>query len=88
MIHPLTAIPTKPNGGNHTALFAASASTEEAHKATVVIVKALAHVGFRVIDDDEFFTKVSILSFWSEFSAGFLMLACQMKASFEKQKNT
>ncbi|KAF8523619.1 hypothetical protein JB92DRAFT_3259752 [Gautieria morchelliformis] len=57
-IHPSYSIPTKPNGGNHTALFAASARTQEAHEASIVITKALAYVGFRVIDDEEFFKKV------------------------------
>ncbi|KAF8481373.1 hypothetical protein JB92DRAFT_3149256 [Gautieria morchelliformis] len=57
-IHPSYAIPTKPNGGNHTASFAASARTQEAHDASLVIAKALAHTGFRVIDDSQFLDKV------------------------------
>ena len=52
------AIPTEPNGGNHTPSFAASARTPEAHEASLIIMKALAHTGFRVIDDDGFFKKV------------------------------
>jgi len=55
--HPSYAIPTQPNGGNHTALFTAAARTEEAHQATLVVTKILAHVGFRVIHDDEFDQK-------------------------------
>ena len=58
LIHPLAAIPTKLNGGNHMALFAALACTEEAHKAMFTILKVLAHTGFQVINDDEFFTNV------------------------------
>ena len=54
----ILGIPTEPNGGNHTALFAASARTKEAHAATLVVIKALAHTGFRVIDDDKFFEEV------------------------------
>ncbi|KAF8587929.1 amidohydrolase [Ramaria rubella] len=57
-IHPSYSIPTKPNGGNHTSLFTAAARTQEAHDASMVIAKALAHTGFRVINDDEFFEKV------------------------------
>jgi hypothetical protein len=56
------AIPTKPNGGNHTALFAASARTEEAHVQTLKVIKGLAHTGFRVINDDKFFNAVCIHS--------------------------
>ena len=52
------AIPTEPNGGNHTPAFTASAATPEAHEVSLVIMKALAHTGFRVIDDDAFFGKV------------------------------
>jgi hypothetical protein len=53
------AIPSKPNGGNHTALFAEAAGTEKAHNLTMAVTKALAHTGFRVIDDDQYFAKVS-----------------------------
>lgn len=52
------AIPTKPNGGNHTALFAESAATKEAHVQTLKVINGLAHTGFRVIDDDGFFQEV------------------------------
>jgi len=54
------AIPTKRNGGNHTALFTVSARTQEAHDASIVIAKALAYTGFRVIDDEAFFKKVTL----------------------------
>ena len=59
IINLMLGIPTELNGGNHTALFAASARTKEAHAATLVVIKALAHTGFRVIDDDKFFQEVS-----------------------------
>jgi hypothetical protein len=52
------AIPTEPNGGNHTPQFTKSAGTKEAHEATLKVTKALAHTGFRVIADDSFFKEV------------------------------
>ena len=55
--HP--AIPTEPNGGNHTPSFARSARTDVAHAATMVITKGLALVGYRLLADDVFFAKVS-----------------------------
>jgi len=57
-IHPSFTIPTKPNGGNHTALFTEAAGTEAAHEATLIAIKSLAHTGFRVIDDEVFFDDV------------------------------
>ncbi|KAG5641428.1 hypothetical protein DXG03_005244 [Asterophora parasitica] len=56
-LHPLFAIPTQPNGGNHTAKFTESASTPEAHVATLNVTKGLALTGFRVISDDKFFKE-------------------------------
>ena len=52
------AIPTKPNGGNHTVLFTEAAITQAAHDASIRIAKALAHTGFRVLDDNEFYNNV------------------------------
>ncbi|TFK97686.1 hypothetical protein BDV98DRAFT_574031 [Pterulicium gracile] len=57
-LHPSFAIPTVPNGGNHTHEFASAAKTPEAHRATLNMCKALAAVGVRVIEDDEFFAQV------------------------------
>jgi len=57
-LHPSYAIPSEPNGGNHTAKFAAAAGTQEAHDITMDITKILALMGFRVIDDDPFFEEV------------------------------
>lgn len=54
------AIPTVPNGGNHTALFAKAARTEEAHNATISVTKGLAVTGLRAIDDDAFYQHVYI----------------------------
>lgn len=47
-----------PNGGNHTAEFAVASGTQEAHDETLKVAKALSLVGFRVIDDDGFFSQV------------------------------
>ncbi|KDQ53778.1 hypothetical protein JAAARDRAFT_61149 [Jaapia argillacea MUCL 33604] len=57
-LHPVFAIPTKPLQGNHTPGFTAAAASEGAHSATLTMVKALALVGFRVLDDEEYFRKV------------------------------
>ncbi|PPQ64776.1 hypothetical protein CVT24_007862 [Panaeolus cyanescens] len=57
-LHPLFAIPTEPNGGNHTAAFAKAAKTEAAHEATMIVTKALALTGYRVLSDSDFFHKV------------------------------
>lgn len=53
------AIPTVPNGGNHTAEFEKSVRTVEAHNATLTVVKGLALLGIRALDDDRFFDRVS-----------------------------
>ncbi|KLO18526.1 amidohydrolase [Schizopora paradoxa] len=56
-LHPRYAIPTEPNGGNHTPQFTASARTVEAHKAMLEVVKALSLTAFRALDDDAFYAK-------------------------------
>jgi hypothetical protein len=55
----LAAIPTEPNGGNHTPAFTSAAATPEAHQACLEVCKALALTGLRVIEDDQFYAKVS-----------------------------
>jgi len=57
-LHPAFAIPTEPNGGNHSPGFEKSARSEAAHEATMVITRGLALLGFRVLTDDVFFAKV------------------------------
>lgn len=52
------AIPTEPNGGNHSPEFEKSARSEAAHEATMVITRGLALLGFRVLTDEVFFAKV------------------------------
>ncbi|KAL5512898.1 hypothetical protein ACEPAH_3296 [Sanghuangporus vaninii] len=58
-IHPLYAIPTQPNGGNHTSEFTQSSRTPEAYAAAMRVAKGLALVGIRVLDDATFFKQVS-----------------------------
>ena len=48
-----------PDGGNHTPEFAVAARTQEAHDATIMVAKGIALTGFRVLDDKNFFKKVS-----------------------------
>jgi len=57
-LHPVYAIPTEPRGGNHTLAFAKAAITMAAHDATMVVTKALALTGYRVLSDSDFFCKV------------------------------
>lgn len=57
------AIPTEPNGGNHTAAFAKAAGTEAAHAATIAITKSLALTGYRVLTDTHFFNRVRTSQF-------------------------
>lgn len=49
-----------PGAGNHTAAFTKEARTQEAHEATLDIVKALAMTGVRVLTD-----KVSLKSHYT-----------------------
>ena len=55
----LQAIPTEPDGGNHTVRFAVAARRKGAHEATLVMTKMLAHVGMKVLQDKGFLEKVS-----------------------------
>ncbi|KAF8892143.1 hypothetical protein BD779DRAFT_1610312 [Infundibulicybe gibba] len=57
-LHPSYAIPTKPQGGNHTPAFADAAATQAAHDATMIVTKGLAHTGFRILDDTTFFQEM------------------------------
>ncbi|THV05672.1 hypothetical protein K435DRAFT_773632 [Dendrothele bispora CBS 962.96] len=57
-LHPGYAIPTVPNGGNHTSAFTKAAATIEAHNATLDVSKALAAAGIRTLLDDEFFSEI------------------------------
>ncbi|KAF8623049.1 hypothetical protein AX15_006555 [Amanita polypyramis BW_CC] len=56
--HPAYAIPTEPQGGNHTPAFAKAAATLEAHHATIIISKGLALTALRILNDTPFFNKV------------------------------
>ncbi|KAG1861202.1 hypothetical protein DFJ58DRAFT_905462 [Suillus subalutaceus] len=57
-LHPGFSIPTIPDGGNHTPGFTESARSEVSHDACLVVSKALAAVGMRVLTDEAFFQKV------------------------------
>ncbi|KAG2142393.1 hypothetical protein DEU56DRAFT_911095 [Suillus clintonianus] len=57
-LRPNFAIPTIPNGGNHTPGFTEAARSEVSHDACLVASKALAAVGMRVLTDNVFFQKV------------------------------
>ncbi|EIW75878.1 hypothetical protein CONPUDRAFT_93157 [Coniophora puteana RWD-64-598 SS2] len=57
-LHPGYSIPTIPDGGNHTLGFTDAAKTKVTHDATMVVSKALAAVGTRVLVDEEFAQKV------------------------------
>lgn len=58
----MIAIPTIPDGGNHTPAFAEAAATEKAHEVCLNTSKALAAVGMRVLTDDMFLAKASRMS--------------------------
>ncbi|KAG2136021.1 hypothetical protein DEU56DRAFT_806055 [Suillus clintonianus] len=57
-LHSSFSIPTIPAGGNHTPGFTEAARSEASHDACLVVSKALAAVGMRVLTDDVFFQKV------------------------------
>ncbi|KAI0029188.1 hypothetical protein K488DRAFT_56990, partial [Vararia minispora EC-137] len=48
--------------GNHTVGFAKAAGTLRAHKASMLVMKGLAHTGLRVLDDDNFYREVRLAS--------------------------
>ena len=56
---PFSAIPTEPNGGNHTPAFVKAAATPEAHTAMMTTSALLALTGLRALSDDAFFRRVS-----------------------------
>ncbi|OAX43730.1 hypothetical protein K503DRAFT_65910 [Rhizopogon vinicolor AM-OR11-026] len=57
-LHPGFSIPTVPGGGNHTRAFTDSARTQAAHDACLIVSKALAYIGMRVITDGVFLQQV------------------------------
>ncbi|KAI0824377.1 amidohydrolase [Trametes gibbosa] len=57
-LHPAYSIPTEPQGANHTPQFNKSASTQEAHDATLKVAVGLAATGVRVLADAQFADKV------------------------------
>jgi hypothetical protein len=79
-IHPSFAIPS-PNGGNHTPAFADAARTPEAHEACITITKGLAMTGFRLLDDEAFFKRVSPNAWYPLWSIDEMDLARSKKHS-------
>ncbi|KAJ3976449.1 hypothetical protein EV361DRAFT_838284 [Lentinula raphanica] len=60
-LHPLYAIPTEPNGGNHTPAFTKASATKSAHAANMIITRGLALTALRIIQDDSLFEEVSTI---------------------------
>lgn len=54
------AIPTEPNGGNHTPAFAKAAKSKEAHAATMISTRALARTALRFLENDQLFGEVRL----------------------------
>ncbi|KAG8767834.1 hypothetical protein FRC16_007262, partial [Serendipita sp. 398] len=57
-LHPSYAIPTTPNGGNHTRGFTDAARTNVAHECTLRVSKALTVLGIRALTDEKFLKEV------------------------------
>ncbi|KAF8637629.1 hypothetical protein AX17_002698 [Amanita inopinata Kibby_2008] len=62
-LHPAYAIPTEPQGGNHTPAFAKAAGTEDAHKATMIVTKGLALTALCILSNTLFFNEVRVFVF-------------------------
>ncbi|ELU42198.1 exonuclease domain-containing protein [Rhizoctonia solani AG-1 IA] len=58
-LHPMFALSTVPNGGNHTPEFTAAARTQEAHERAIIVSKGLATLGLRALLDEEFLSTVA-----------------------------
>jgi hypothetical protein len=56
----LYAIPVKDNAVNHTQGFTDAASTDEAHRLTILTSKGMAGVALRVLIDDSFANEVKV----------------------------
>ncbi|KAF8690361.1 Peptidase dimerization domain, partial [Rhizoctonia solani] len=57
-LHPMFALSTVPNGGNHTPEFTAAARTQEAHERAIIVSKGLATLGLRALLDEEFLSTI------------------------------
>ncbi|KAG8690227.1 hypothetical protein FRC11_013053 [Ceratobasidium sp. 423] len=57
-LHPMFALSTVPNGGNHTPEFTAAARTQDAHDRAIVVSKGLATLGLRALLDEGFLLTV------------------------------
>jgi metal-dependent amidase/aminoacylase/carboxypeptidase family protein len=58
-LHPSFAIPTESGGGNHTPAYTKASATEEAHEATIAVIKALTEMSVKVLTDVAFYQAVS-----------------------------
>jgi len=90
------AIPTEPDGSNHTPAFTKSSATQEAHDAAMKVTKGLALTGFRALFDSAFFEEVSSFpSFFfllllgaSDVEMDIYFLLEQVQLAFEEDKKT
>lgn len=57
-LHALVGIPVKDGAHNHTRQFTAAAGTDEAHERSVTSGKAMAMTGWRLLVDDQYYSKV------------------------------
>ncbi|CAE6440339.1 unnamed protein product [Rhizoctonia solani] len=57
-LHPVFALSTVPNGGNHTPEFTAAARTQDAHERAIVMSKGLATLALRALLDKEFLQAI------------------------------
>lgn len=56
-LHGLIGIPVQDGAKNHTRQFTAAAGTEEAHGRMITAGKAMAMTGWRLLVDDEFYSR-------------------------------
>ncbi|KAF5387294.1 hypothetical protein D9757_005802 [Collybiopsis confluens] len=54
----MQAIPTEPNGKNHTPAFTKASATKEAHAANMISTRGLALTAIRIIQDDKLFQEM------------------------------
>ncbi|KAJ5761509.1 hypothetical protein N7533_003548 [Penicillium manginii] len=57
-LHALVGIPVTDGAHNHTRQFTAAAATDEAHERSVTSGKAMAMTGWRLLVDDQYYSKV------------------------------
>ena len=85
---PYLAIPTVPQGGNHTKEFTNSARTIEAHNVTLTIVKALSMTAFRAVQDGGFYQEVPNWTFLSGLINAHNFCPPQVKKAYLESRST